>query len=86
MIRLPTDQLYYNTRIWFAANIVNSLPNDPQSWIDTYKIWLADQGATIKKPQSVSPRIVDGLGISPGYDQFEFENDVDATVFILRWS
>lgn len=86
MILLPTDQLYYNTRVWFAANIVNSLPNDQQSWIEAYKIWLASQGAAIKKFQSNNPRVVDGLGIVPGYDQFEFEHEEDAVLFALRWA
>lgn len=87
MILLPTDQIYYNTRAWFAKNILKSLPNDDQSWYEVYRIWLASQGATIKKFQFTDDqRVVDGLGVAPGYDQFEFAIDENAIIFLLKWS
>jgi hypothetical protein len=76
--------LYYNTQVYFAKNILPGLPNDDRKWKNEYKEWLKEQGCTVK-PHSNS-LIKNSLGVSPGYDVFEFLQEKDAIMFMLRWS
>lgn len=84
MIEIPmTLDLYYNTQIYFAKNILNDLPNDDREWADAYSKWLLDQGCELV---SHTLTLKNTLGVSPGYDTFRFKKEEDATTFILRWS
>ena len=83
--RISTNEIYYNTAIFFAKNILPSLPNDDRAWAKEYSEWLKEQGACIFADE-VHPFIRTALGVAPGYDFFEFEKDSDATMFVLRWS
>lgn len=88
MILLPTNKMYYNTRTWFVNNVLtlydvrNNLP-----FYKIYRDWLAEQGATLKEFKfSDNLRVVDTFGVAPMYDQFQFDCEEDATIFVLRWS
>jgi len=85
MIYLETDRLYYNTRLYFRDHIIDSLPNNETDWYNGYRSWLAEQGCEIIRLDTGRDFAVDILGVAPGYDQFAFENDRDATIFLLRW-
>jgi hypothetical protein len=78
-----TVDLYYNTQIYFAKNILNGLPNDQREWADGYRWWLQEQGCELI---SFGDTIKNTLGVFPGYDIFRFAKEEDATTFILRWS
>lgn len=84
MILLKTDDLYFNTQIYFRKHYMDDLPNDDNIWRIEYHKWLKTQGAVILGP--VRSCVKNSLGVSPGYDQFAFENESDATLFVLRWS
>ena len=86
MTYLDTHKLYYKTRIYFRDNILDSLPNNETDWYNGYRSWLAEQGCEIVNPSNGRDFVVDILGVAPGYDQFVFANDQDATLFLLRWS
>jgi hypothetical protein len=83
-VRILADDIYYNTQIFFARNIVPSLPNDDRAWKKKYSEWLKEQGASIVTESETLIRTT--LGVAPGYDFFEFEKDSDATIFVLRWT
>lgn len=84
MIYLETDDLYYNSQVWFAKNILPGVTNDEAAWAFTYRKWLKEQGATLVKN---NPTLLENsLGVSPGYDKFGFDNEQDAVMFKLRWS
>jgi hypothetical protein len=85
MIFLPTYELYYSTQVYFRKHFIDDLPNDDKVWEQEYHKWLATQGATIVKTKKIGI-IRNSLGVAPYYDEFGFENDQDATMFILRWS
>jgi hypothetical protein len=93
-IRIPTNEIYYKTQTFFARNILPSLPNDDRAWAKGYSEWLKEQGAIIvEDPGDQEPRlrwrrplVKTSLGVAPFYDFFEFENDSDATMFVLRWA
>jgi hypothetical protein len=84
-VRILVGDIYYNTQIFFAKNILPSLPNDDGAWAKEYRVWLKEQGAIIVTDE-VHTFIRTALGVAPGYDFFEFEKDSDATMFVLRWS
>jgi hypothetical protein len=85
MIRVKTGDIYYNTQVYFARNIIPNLPNDDKVWMEQYRIWLAEQGARIEKsPDKLLLR--NSLDVAPGYDQLVFDDELDATVFVLRWA
>ena len=87
MIYIETTQIYYNTRLYFRDHILDSLPNAETEWYNGYHSWLAEQGCEIVRPDANNDlRVVDILGVSPGYDRFGFENEQDATMFMLRWA
>lgn len=83
MILIPTNDLYYNTQVYFRKNCMDDLPNDDKIWAKAYREWLAEQGATIVLAEDV---VRNALGVAPYYDKFGFENEQDATMFVLRWS
>ena len=87
MIRIECGKLYYNTQVYFAKNFVTHLPNDDKEWAKAYHAWIKDQGAIIHRyTYSKSKSYRTALGVDPENDCFAFENDSDATIFILRWS
>lgn len=83
MILLDTNELYYNTQVYFRKNLMDDLPNDDDVWREEYHKWLKSQGAKIVFSKELIRNI---LGIAPGYDKFGFENEHDATLFVLKWS
>ena len=84
MIQVDTEEIYYNTQVYFAKNLLNNLPNDDKIWAKEYRRWLYEQGCEI---QESSPYVVrNGIGIAPGYDKFVFQDERLATLFILRWA
>jgi hypothetical protein len=87
-IRIPANVIYYNTQIFFAKNILPALPNDDRAWAKGYSEWLKEQGAIIVEDPGVAliTSVKTSLGVAPFYDFFEFENDSDATMFVLRWA
>lgn len=82
---LDTEDLYYNTQVYFRHHILETLPNDDRVWRDEYHAWLKSQGAVIVKDHNLRV-LTNSLGVSPGYDKFGFKNEQDATLFILRWA
>lgn len=84
MILLETNDLYFNTQVYFKKHLMNDLPNDDKVWRESYHAWLKTQGAVIIK--SKKDLLSNALGVTPFYDKFGFENEHDATLFVLRWS
>jgi hypothetical protein len=84
MIYLETGDLYYNTQVYFRKNLMDDLPNDDKAWKKAYHTWLETQGVVIVI--SSKDLIRNALGVAPGYDMFGFENEHDATMFVLKWS
>ena len=61
-----------------------NLVNDDKVWALEFRKWLKEQGAKIEhSPKGV---LRNSLNVSPGFDRLVFEDDRDATMFILRWS
>jgi len=88
-VRILVGDIYYNTQIFFAKNILPALPNDDRAWAKGYSEWLKEQGAIIVEGRTLAggnPLVKTSLGVAPFYDFFEFENDSDATMFVLRWA
>lgn len=84
MILLENSELYYNTQVYFRKNLMDDLLNDDKAWSKAYHAWLKSQGAVIVKSDNDLLRT--SLDVAPGYDKFGFENEQDATMFVLRWS
>jgi len=85
MTEIPMSiDLYYTTQVYFARYILPGLPNDERNWKDGYHEWLNEQGCTVK-PHPIN-LLKNSLGVSPGYDVFQFLQEKDATLFALRWS
>jgi hypothetical protein len=84
VIYLETGDLYYNTQVYFKKNLMADLPNDDKAWQKSYHAWLETQGAVIVN--SSFDLIRNALGVAPGYDKFGFENESDATLFVLKWA
>ena len=84
MILLETNDLYFNTQVYFKNNLMGDLPNNDKVWRQTYHAWLKSQGAVIVK--SNHNLVCNVLGVAPFSDKFGFENEQDATMFVLRWS
>jgi hypothetical protein len=82
--RIPcTLDIYYNTQVWFAQNIIPGLPNDDRVWAQAYEKWLLEQGAVVDRSNRAVVR--NAIGVAPGYDHLEFEHDEDLSMFALRW-
>lgn len=62
------------------------MPNHERVWAERYRKWLAEQGCVIVLTKSDYEVVRNSLGVAPGYDKFGFENEHDATIFVLRWS
>lgn len=84
MILLETKDLYYNTQVYFRKHLMDDLPNDDKAWAKAYHAWLKTQGAVIIT--SHDDVLHNSLDVAPGYDKFGFENEHDATLFVLKWS
>lgn len=84
MIDIPLSiDMYSNTQVYFAQNILNNLPNDDHEWALGYRNWLLEQGCEL----IVNPyNLKNSLGVSPGYDTFRFSREQDAIAFVLRWA
>jgi hypothetical protein len=74
----------YNTFVHFRKHYISSLPNDDAVWSSAYSVWLGSQGAKILKANLDVQR--NSLDFNPMYDKLVFENDEDATAFLLKWS
>lgn len=85
MIYVDNPELWYNLQIYFRVNIIPDLENDDKTWSREFRRWLKEQGADIEFV--MGRRLLrNGLGIAPHYDRLVFDNERDATMFILRWS
>jgi len=73
-----------NIQVWYRHNRLDNLANDDRVWREDFRAWLKEQGCEIDLSNNRLLR--NSLGIAPGYDRLRFEDDRDATVFILRWS
>lgn len=76
--------IMYNLQVYFRENILPQLDNDDRVWTTNFKLWLLEQGAAIEHHPGRLLR--NSLGIAPHYDALAFENEQDATVFVLRWT
>jgi hypothetical protein len=74
----------YNTFVHFCEHYISILPNDDVVWAIVYRAWLQGQGAKQLKSNLDIQR--NGLDFNPMYDKLVFENDADATAFLLKWS
>ena len=84
---VPTGDIYYTVRLYFRREIMPLLPHDDKVWREEFHRWLASQGARIRSHwPNGNPLLVDSLGVSPGYDLFEFSDERQASIFILKWS
>jgi hypothetical protein len=87
MIYLPTENLYYNARIYFRNNIMDTLPNDDREWKKAFSEWLGEQGCQIALPEKMDRLLAeDVLGVAPGYYRLCFVREEDAVMFVLRWA
>jgi hypothetical protein len=85
IVTIPANEIYYTVRIYFRKEIMPNLPNDDSIWREEFHRWLASQGARIK-PDDEHSLVTDVLGVSPGYDTIEFEDERLASLFVLKWS
>jgi len=93
MTRLPTDHsVYYNSRrvfldqtrtAWFAPAGKIRVDMGPK-----FRDWLQAQGCEISGlPFGTAQGLVtDRVGVAPGYQWLEFEDDALATMFQLKWA
>jgi hypothetical protein len=94
MVLVEVDMTYIyslkvicNVQVWYRQNCIDDLPNDSSIWSREFRKWLAVQGCEIEHDEDEFCRSLrNGLGISLGYDRLKFEQDADATAFLLRWS
>ncbi len=84
-VTIPANEIYYTAKIYFRNEIMPNLPNDDHIWREEFHRWLASQGARIK-PFDERSLITDILGVSPGYDLIEFQDERLASLFVLKWS
>jgi hypothetical protein len=84
MIIINDISVMYNTFMYFRKHYIPDLPNDDETWASVYNEWLGSQGAKILKTNLDILR--NGLDFNPVYDKLVFENDADATLFLLKWS
>ena len=75
-----------NIQVWYRHNRLVNLANDDRVWREDFRAWLKEQGCEIDPGPGNNRLLRNGLGIAPHYDRLRFEDDRDATVFILRWS
>jgi len=90
MTRLPTNHpVYYNSRSIFTdqnkSHWFVSLSSARPDLSPKFRDWLQAQGCRISEPDG-DRLVTDTLGIAPGYHWLEFDNDADATGFVLKYS
>lgn len=85
MTYLPTEDIYYNTQVYFRKHCWINMPNHERVWAERYREWLAEQGCVIVLRSSDINVVRNSLGVAPGFDQFGFSKPEDATMFALRW-
>lgn len=83
---VPTGDIYYTVRLYFRREILPLLPHDDKVWREEFHRWLESQGARIRHPIHSRDLLFDALGVAPGYDLFEFSDERQASIFILKWS
>lgn len=82
MTYLATGPLYYSLReYWYLHN-----PVEDTTYAQRFRHWLQEQGCEIVPRGEHGQLLVDIMEVSPGYDQFYFQDDLMATLFVLRWS
>lgn len=82
---IENPDIWYNLQIHFSNNFIPHLEYDHKVWALAFRRWLKDQGADIELV--MGQRLLrNSFGIAPRYDRLVFENDEDATMFILRWA
>ena len=82
---IENPDIWYNLQIHFKNNIIPGLVNNDRIWAAAFRQWLKEQGADIELV--MNHRFVrNSLGIAPRYDRLVFEDDGDATMFVLRWA
>lgn len=91
MKRISTNsKSYRNARNWHWDNFINLRPDtiiDVQNeLVEPFDQWLAEQGAVIDRSRKPGGVGVDNYDVAIGIDWIEFENDADATVFLLKWT
>lgn len=87
-IELANSDVYINARKYWLKEIYE------QIWTDSHRQheqefiqWLADQGVEILRNRiRGTVRVVDRFGVDPYSDEMVFDDDADATIFVLRWS
>jgi hypothetical protein len=84
MIIINNIEVAYNTFVHFREHYISILPNNDATWASLYNEWLGSQGAKILKANLDVQR--NSLDFNPMYDKLVFENDEDATAFLLKWS
>jgi hypothetical protein len=84
MIIIDNIDVIYNTFVYFGEHYIPDLPNNDVIWASLYNEWLGNQGAKILKANLDVQR--NSLDFNPMYDKLVFENDEDATAFLLKWS
>lgn len=86
MTYLETEDIYYNTQVYFRKHKWVNMPNHERVWAERYREWLAEQGCVIVHTESTIPVVRNSLGVAPGFDRFGFERQEDAVLFALRWT
>jgi hypothetical protein len=82
---IQSPDIWYNLQIHFKNYIIPGLEDNDRIWAAAFRQWLKDQGADIELV--MGQRLLrNSLDIAPRYDRLVFENDGDATMFVLRWS
>lgn len=82
---INSPDIWYNLQIHFSNNFIPHLEYDDRVWAAEFRQWLKDQGADIE--MELGYRLIrNSFGIAPHYDRLVFEDDGDATVFVLRWA
>lgn len=87
MICIPTNKLYYKIRQHYTALVTSQPISHPNDLYTHFRTWLKEQGVTLVAFKFKDDlRLTDTLGVAPGYDYFQFENDQDAVMFLLKWT
>lgn len=88
VVILETNQsYYYNARnYWFSnhSGPVVDKHGNRQNQI-YFRNWIKNQGAEICDPSDYI-LVYDSAGVAPGYTKLRFEDDEQATFFVLKWS
>lgn len=88
VVILETDQkYYYNARDYWFSNHSGPEVDRPGRLQNRkyFRNWIQDQGAAIITPSDYL-LLYDRAGVAPGYSQLRFDDDEQATFFVLKWS